>query len=335
MGEDGSENEEGIGSESTSRAASQISDPQARSLAIQTATETPGNYGRRFRKLRMVHHIVELQEDQGSYTITMTFRPQGPFYRVLGRETFWITKDGAVVDREVVLFHGRVRNWLAIGIILFLGIFSTGGPVIVAKVLSARGASIPTVRIVIEPDYLTPSLATQPPAPTSVPAPTQSPLPAPTQNLVPAPAATTVPAPAATTVPAPTATRFPTPTALPTNTPEPRSKYTIGDELLLTMGRGDALRQFPATVLEIYRLGDSDDPYWEYQIRWADGLLRAEEFILSMPGKAIISYEKAVQSVTEAVAAERLTAEEAEEHLYELVAQGFAAGPPDQNRPVK
>ncbi len=43
----------------------------------------------------------------------------------------------------------------------------------------------------------------------------------------------------------------------------------------------DTRRQFPVTVVEVYKLGAEADPFWEYQIRWPDGLLRVQEDILS------------------------------------------------------
>ena len=254
MEEDAREHEEGIQSEPPREAIPHISPREARTLAIQTARETPGNYGRRNRRSRMDLRITELQEDEANYTITISFRPEGPSSRILGLETFYISKEGDVVHREIVKFPGAIRRWLPIVAMVFLGMLAVGGPIVVSIVLSARGGADEqddiTAGIAIEPDRVTPSVANE--------------------------------VPAASPVPAPTATLFPTPTGPPTNTPVPRfPKYKIGDELILTMGSGDTQRQFPATVVEVYRLGNDFDPSWEYQVRWPNGLIRAQEFILS------------------------------------------------------
>ena len=254
MEEDARDNEEGIEFESPREAIRHISPAQARSLAIQTARETPGNYGRRNRRSRMDLQITELQEDEASYTIYMSFRPEGSSSPILGLETFYITKEGDVVHREIVNFPGRIRRWLPIVVMVFLGMVAIGGPIVVSIVLSARGGADEqediAVKVAIEPDTVTPSVA--------------------------------VVVATATPVPAPTATLLPTPTGPPTNTPVPRDpKYKIGDELILTMGSGDAQRRFPATVVEVYRLGGEFDLHWEYQVRWPNGLIRVQELILS------------------------------------------------------
>jgi len=173
----------------------------------------------------------------------------------LGLETFYITKEGDVVHREIVNFPGKIKRWLPIVIMVFLGLLAIGGPILVSLVLSARGGTDEqqdiTVKVAIEPDTVTPGVAIEVPTVTPVPAPK-------------------------------TATPFPTPTGPPTNTPVPRvPKFKIGDELILTMGSGDAQRQFPATVIEVYRLGGDFDLFWEYQVRWPNGLIRVQEFILS------------------------------------------------------
>ena len=82
----------------------------------------------------------------------------------------------------------------------------------------------------------------------------------------------------------------PVPTLQPTATidpaieaagPQREARFQVGDELVLTMSTGDAQRQFSVTVVEVYKLGAEDAPFWEYQIRWPDGLLRVQELILS------------------------------------------------------
>ena len=77
----------------------------------------------------------------------------------------------------------------------------------------------------------------------------------------------------------------------------------------------------------VFRLGDEPDPYWEYEVQWPNGLIQVGEFVLSREGGERISYDTAKRSVEAAVAAGRMTEEQAEAHLTELVATGFAAGP--------
>ena len=82
----------------------------------------------------------------------------------------------------------------------------------------------------------------------------------------------------------------PRPTLQPTATidpaveaagPQREARFQVGDELVMTMSTGDARRQFSVIVVEVYNLGDEAAPFWEYQIRWPDGLLRVQEGILS------------------------------------------------------
>ena len=47
------------------------------------------------------------------------------------------------------------------------------------------------------------------------------------------------------------------------------------------MSSEDAQRQFSVTVVEVYKLGGEAAPFWEYQVRWPDGLIRVQEVILS------------------------------------------------------
>ena len=54
-----------------------ISLDQARVLAMRTARETPGAYGRRFRNVPMAFEVAEVEETEDHYVITITFRPEG------------------------------------------------------------------------------------------------------------------------------------------------------------------------------------------------------------------------------------------------------------------
>ena len=67
-------------------AAGYFSLAQARLLAIQTARESPDDYGRRFRNIAMVFETVEVIEEEDYYVVTLSFRPQGQFSGTPGQE---------------------------------------------------------------------------------------------------------------------------------------------------------------------------------------------------------------------------------------------------------
>lgn len=79
-----------------------ISLEQARLLAMQTARDNPGNYGRRFSGSRMVFDVAEQEDGEDYYIITMNFRPEGDFAGTTGQEQFFIEKEGAVAHRQVL-----------------------------------------------------------------------------------------------------------------------------------------------------------------------------------------------------------------------------------------
>jgi len=59
---------------------------KARLLAIQTARESPDDYGRRFRNVAMVFEMAEGIEEEDYYVVTLSFRPQGQFSGTPGQE---------------------------------------------------------------------------------------------------------------------------------------------------------------------------------------------------------------------------------------------------------
>ena len=77
-----------------------ISLDQARVLAMRTARETPGAYGRRYRANPMAFEVVEGTETEDHYIITLSLRPQGAFTGTPGQEQFFIEKEGGVAHRE-------------------------------------------------------------------------------------------------------------------------------------------------------------------------------------------------------------------------------------------
>ena len=79
-----------------------ISLAEARVLAVRTAVETPGNYGRQYRGVAMAFEVVESGEEDDHYTVTLSFRPQGSFDGTPGQEQFVIGKDGTIVVRQIL-----------------------------------------------------------------------------------------------------------------------------------------------------------------------------------------------------------------------------------------
>ncbi len=67
--------EDTFGFESSGEALGYISLPQARLLAMQTARETSGDYGRRFSGVPMAFEVTEGEEDEDYYTVTLSVRP--------------------------------------------------------------------------------------------------------------------------------------------------------------------------------------------------------------------------------------------------------------------
>jgi hypothetical protein len=79
-----------------------VSLEQARVLAMRTAREDPGNYGARFAGVRMVFDVVEQEDGEDYYTVTLSFWPEGDFSGAPGREQFFIEKEGVVAHRQVL-----------------------------------------------------------------------------------------------------------------------------------------------------------------------------------------------------------------------------------------
>ena len=79
-----------------------ISLDQSRVLAMRTAGETPGVFGRKFTGVPMAFEVVGEEETEGHYNITLSFRPQGTFAATPGQEQFFIDKEGSVVHRQVL-----------------------------------------------------------------------------------------------------------------------------------------------------------------------------------------------------------------------------------------
>ena len=76
-----------------------ISLEQARLLAMQTARETPGEYGSQYQGVSMAFEVVQANDGEDYYEVTLSIRPQGDFSGRTGEEQFFIEKEGAVAHR--------------------------------------------------------------------------------------------------------------------------------------------------------------------------------------------------------------------------------------------
>ena len=237
MAQDDSDKKDKFDFTAEGEAKGYISLAQARLLAMQTARETPGNYGRRFRGVTMAFEVVESGEDEDYYNITLSFRAEGAFTEAAGREQFFIDKEGAVAHRQVVdVPRGggiwRLPVFLAGSIVVLVAIIvvalsaSGGGDNVLSGAPSGSNTPPSPTKIpvlVIPPTN--PSVQTDRPLPTdtSTLLPTQTPMPTPSSR----PASTAIPIrPQSTAVPTPTRrTRPPAPTAaqIPAPAPAPTS----------------------------------------------------------------------------------------------------------------
>ena len=77
-----------------------ISLDQARVLAMRTAREAPGDYGRQFRNDAMAFEVAKEEDTEDHYILTLSIRPQGDFDGTAGEEQFFIEKEGNIAVRQ-------------------------------------------------------------------------------------------------------------------------------------------------------------------------------------------------------------------------------------------
>ena len=68
MAEEGKKEEEKFELDSAGQALVYISLDQARVLAMRTARETPGDYGRRFRDVLMAFEVAEEEDSEAAHS---------------------------------------------------------------------------------------------------------------------------------------------------------------------------------------------------------------------------------------------------------------------------
>ena len=126
-----------------------ISLAEARILAVRTAVDSPGDYGRQYRGVTMVFEVVESGEDEDFYNITLSFRPQGNFDGTPGQEQFVIGKDRTIAVRQVLSSPVRKSGGfpvlpVAIGLVV-VGIISAVGAVFALSGSGGDGVPIAVV----------------------------------------------------------------------------------------------------------------------------------------------------------------------------------------------
>ena len=176
---------------------------QAHVRAMQVATETPGDYGSAYSGTPMAFEVVSSEETEDHYAIELSLRPQGDFSGRLGREQFFIEKEGSVVHRQVLSLPSSARWWRSSVTLVVVGLVVVGAAA-VSGVFAATGGG--------EFDDAAPLAAALAAATPELPA------------LTPSPASTTAPAVVPPVVPNATLTSasFPTATVqVPTPTPLP------------------------------------------------------------------------------------------------------------------
>ena len=87
---------------SPTETGSRISSDRACILAMQTARESPGEYGRGLGEVSMAFEIAAQEDTEDHYVVTLDFRPQGAFSGTPGQEQFFIEKNGEVAHRQVL-----------------------------------------------------------------------------------------------------------------------------------------------------------------------------------------------------------------------------------------
>ena len=118
-----------------------ISLDQAEVLAMRTARETPGAYGRSFRDSSMAFDVVASEETEDHYRVTLSFRPQGAFIGTPGQEQFFIEKEGSVAHRQVLSVPGGGKRIPIVPVAV--GVVVVGVIVAVAAVFALGGSGAP------------------------------------------------------------------------------------------------------------------------------------------------------------------------------------------------
>ena len=190
MAEDQGKEEEKFDFTGEGEAVSYISLEQARLLAMQTARESPGDYGNQYRNVPMAFAVVQSDEGEDYYEVTLSLRPQGDFSGRPGQEQFFIEKEGTVAHRQVLsLPAGGGRRFPVL--LVAIGVVIVGVIAAVAVIFAVGGfgdggeliSEVAPAEINAPTEKLTPTAVPPTPTPTAVP-PTLTPTPAPIPQII-------------------------------------------------------------------------------------------------------------------------------------------------------
>lgn len=151
-----------------------ISLDQARVLAMRTAREVPGAYGRSFRNVTMAFEVVSSEETEDHYVVTMSLRPEGEFAGNPGQEQFFIEKEGTVAHRQVLAVPSRQRRAplipVAIGLVIAVVVVAVvlGSGLLDGKSEESPGVAAPVATAA-------PTVTSAMPAPPATAAPASAP----------------------------------------------------------------------------------------------------------------------------------------------------------------
>jgi hypothetical protein len=173
MADDGANKEDKFDFTSEGETLGYISLEQARLVAMQAAREKPGNYGPQLSGTRLVFQLVEQEEGEDYYIVTLSFRPEGNFTGSPGQEQFFIEKEGAVADRQVLSLPtgGRRGRFPVIPAVVGAGVLA----VVVVGIVFAVGGSGGGEGVQTAPPTVPPGLPAAAAQPTDTPLPSPSP----------------------------------------------------------------------------------------------------------------------------------------------------------------
>jgi hypothetical protein len=138
MAEDQHEEEEKFDFTGEGEAVNYISLEQARVLAMQAARENPGEYGGQYQTISMAFEVVQANEGEDYYDVTLSFRPQNDFSGRPGQEQFFIEKEGTVAHRQVLSVPRRRGSFPVLPVAI--GVVIVGVIIAVAAVLALDGS---------------------------------------------------------------------------------------------------------------------------------------------------------------------------------------------------
>ena len=129
MAEDQGKEEEKFDFTGEGEAVNYISLAQARLLAMQTARETPGEYGSQYQDVSMAFEVSTGQDTEDNPVVPLSFRPQDQFSGTPGQEQFLIEKEGTVAVCQVLSVPRPKIRFPLLPIAIGLGVIAAVGAV--------------------------------------------------------------------------------------------------------------------------------------------------------------------------------------------------------------